>query len=265
MRNNCVRANDTEASGSARICGYDKVSTSSMHPVDGSRPDSDIQTPPYPSCSRVTRPNESIMNDAASDKSSLTWIARLTAADRTRDDAIAELRIYLVRGLTKAMSTRYGGGYSAEDAVQESLVKILDSLDQFSGRSRFTTWAMTVAIRVSISEMRRKHYQDVSIESFRNEDARIEPAVTEPQDPGQAMDRRSLMKTLQQLIDETLTEKQRFAVRASLEGLPVEVIARKSGSNRNSVYKLVHDARLKLRRGLEANDVSVETLEQMFG
>ena len=36
-------------------------------------------------------------------------------------------------------------------------------------------------------------------------------------------------------IDETLSEKQRFAIRASLAGLPVDLIAERTGSNRNSV------------------------------
>ena len=78
------------------------------------------------------------------------------------------------------------------------------------------------------------------------------------------LDRESLIGRLQQLIDETLSEKQRFAIRASLAGLPVEVIAEKTGSNRNSVYKLVHDARIKLRSGLESAGISAEILANLF-
>ena len=78
------------------------------------------------------------------------------------------------------------------------------------------------------------------------------------------LDRKSMVGKLQKLIDETLSEKQRFAIRASLAGLPVEVIAEKTGSNRNSVYKLVHDARTKLRSGLEASGVSVDVLATLF-
>ena len=192
------------------------------------------------------------------------WVVRLRGDTKTRDAALDELRVFLLRGLSKSMSTRYGGGYSAEDVVQDALVKIVDSLDQFAGKSRFTTWAMTVATRIGISEMRRKHYQDVSIESFATDGGNFEVAAEQDVTVSTELDRRSMIGVLQRLIDEKLSEKQRYAVRASLAGLPVEVIAEKSGSNRNSVYKLVHDARAKLRAGLEAAGISADVLATAF-
>lgn len=194
------------------------------------------------------------------------WISRLQSEDSdVRDAAIEELGQYLVRGLSGPMGRRYGGGLQPEDVVQEALMKILNSLDKFKGRSRFTTWAMTVATRIGISEMRRKHYQDVSIESFTNDDAtRIEIAVDTTISSEHQIERQSMVSKLQEVIDQQLTEKQRFAIRASLEGLPVEVIAEKTGSNRNSVYKLVHDARTKIRTALEDAGISAEDFASTF-
>jgi RNA polymerase sigma-70 factor (ECF subfamily) len=193
------------------------------------------------------------------------WVERLRGEPDIRDAAITELRDILLRGLSASMAKRYGGCLQAEDVVQDALIKILDSLDQFAGRSRFTTWAMTVATRIGISEMRRKRYQDVSIESFTSEDAtKIEIAVDDGISAESNLDRGSLIETLQGLIDNVLSEKQRFAIRASLEGLPVEVIAEKTGSNRNSVYKLVHDARVKLRSGLEAAGIDSDQFATTF-
>lgn len=192
------------------------------------------------------------------------WITRLKGEPAVRDAALSELSEFLLRGLSKSMSVRYGGGYLPEDVVQDALVKIMDSLDQFEGRSRFTTWAMTVATRIGISEMRRKHYQDVSINAFATEGAKMEVPEVDVVTVSTELDRESLIGRLQQLIDETLSEKQRFAIRASLAGLPVEVIAEKTGSNRNSVYKLVHDARIKLRSGLESAGISAEILANLF-
>ena len=192
------------------------------------------------------------------------WVIRLRGEPETRDAAIEELRQLLLRGLTKSMGSRYGGGYSAEDAVQTALVKIVDSLDKFAGRSQFTTWAMTVATRVGISEMRRKHHKDVSMEAFAADGASFEIAADGGVTVSSELDRRTIIGKLQVLIDQSLSEKQRFAIRASLAGLPVEVIAEKTGSNRNSVYKLVHDARSKLRSGLEADGISEEELAMAF-
>lgn len=192
------------------------------------------------------------------------WVSRLRGEPEIRDAALSELREQLLRGLCKSMSSRYGGALSPEDVVQDTLVKILESLDQFAGRSHFTTWAITVATRGGISAMRRKHFQDVSIESFRIDDSAIEIAAEGSVTVSTELDRESMVGKLQALIETTLSEKQRFAIRASLAGMPVEVIAEKSGSNRNSVYKMIHDARLKLKTGLEAAGISPDAFAATF-
>lgn len=193
------------------------------------------------------------------------WIDRLTGDGDVRDAAIAELRDYLMRGMSRPMAIRYGGGLQPDDVVQDALLKILESLDQFAGRSRFTTWAMTIAMRIAISEMRRKHYQDVSIESFQSDDGqRVELAIDDAVEVADGVDRGAMMIHLQRLIENELTAKQRFAIRGQLEGMPVEVIAEKSQSNRNSVYKLIHDARIKLLAGMKAGGFSADDFAQTF-
>jgi len=192
------------------------------------------------------------------------WTARLTAGGPERNHAIAELTRLLIRGLTKSLSHRYGGGLQVEDVAQEAILKILASLDQFAGRSRFTTWAMTIATRIGISELRRKHYRSVSLDSTMEGNLRIEIPPTGKESPGGNLDRHSLLETLKVLIDTVLTEKQREATQGVLKGLPIEEIARRTGSNRNAVYKLVHDARRQLRDGFEAAGVSAGDVNAVF-
>ena len=105
------------------------------------------------------------------------WIERLKSTGDTRDEAITELRSILLRGLSAAVRNRYGSKVQAEDVIQDALIKILDKLDTFQGRSKFTTWAMTIAVRTAISEMRRKHFQDVSIDSLLTDNMQFEPAA----------------------------------------------------------------------------------------
>ena len=78
------------------------------------------------------------------------------------------------------------------------------------------------------------------------------------------MDQQSILSKLQELIEELLTDKQRLAIRGLLEGLPVEEIASRTDSNRNAVYKLVHDARSKLRQGFEQSGIAVEDINAIF-
>ncbi|QDT60125.1 RNA polymerase sigma factor [Stieleria bergensis] len=189
-----------------------------------------------------------------------SWIARLQGNQVTRDEAIEELRRILLRGLSKSFGAGNSVGMHLEDVVQEALLKVLESLQQFQGRSRFTTWAMTIATRIAISKRRRKHFADVSLDSLSRDRGTTFDVTSVEQSPAEVVDQQGMIAVLQQLIDEVLTDRQRVAIRALLDGLPVEVIAAKTDSNRNSVYKLIHDAKLKLRSGLEAAGVASDDL-----
>ncbi len=179
------------------------------------------------------------------------WLQKLQSGER--EQAIEELRSYLVRGLSRSLRHRYGGKVQVEDIVQVALLRILDSMETFQQRSRFETWAMAIAMRVGMSELRKRYYRDVSIDlSLGGGNTRIEvvdPSVDTTEDHAA---RQTLLLLLQRLIDERLSDKQRLAIRGSLEGLPVEEIAARMHSNRNAVYKMIHDARLKLRQAFEA-------------
>ena len=200
-----------------------------------------------------------------SDRDKDDWVTRLQGEPAEREKAIGELRSLLVRGLSKSLSNRYGTGLQADDVVQDALLKILASLDSFEGRSRFTTWAMTIATRVGISELRRKHYKNVSLDSMTvGDNLTFEFASSDDETADKDIDRRNLLSKLRTLINSKLTEKQRLAVQGILDGLPVEEVARRSGSNRNAVYKLVHDARSRLREGFIESGISAEDINAII-
>lgn len=183
-----------------------------------------------------------------------------------RDTALAELREIILRGLRHSLNNYQScGALQLEDVVQEALLKIMNALDQFEGRSRFTTWAMTIATRVGLSELRRKHCKDISLDGVKAGDSlKIDLAVAKDTESDQDLDQRVILSQLQELINDVLTDKQRLAIRGLLEGLPVEEIAHRTGSNRNAVYKLVHDARSKLKEGFRAAGIEADDINSIF-
>ena len=195
-----------------------------------------------------------------------TWMRDLRAYGNAQDEAITDLRGLLLRGLAKSLQAR-GDVDPAflEDVVQQAIVTILDNLEQFQGRSRFTTWGMTIAVRIAMSELRRKRWQDVSLESM-TEHADFTPAsaIDEATSPAQQIEQQAIYETLGRLIDEALTEKQWMAITAELGGMPLEEIARRMGSNVNAVYKLLHDARKRLKQGLERAGYAAEDIQSAF-
>ena len=180
--------------------------------------------------------------------------------------ALTDLRGLLLRGLAKSFQARGDTDQAfVEDVVQQALVHILDHLEQFQGRSRFTTWAMAITVRLAMSALRRKRWQDVSLESMT---APSEGAPAWDRDdttsPAQHAEQHAMVETLSRLIDEALTEKQWMALTAELGGMPFEEIARRMGSNVNAVYKLLHDARQRLKHGLETAGYTAEDVRSAF-
>lgn len=144
-------------------------------------------------------------------------------------------------------------------------MKIVKNVGYFEGKSRFTTWAMAISVKGAITEFRRKRWKDVSLNQL-TADKELNPelAVDESTPPEQRTQQKAILATLKDLIEEVLTEKQRTALKAELAGMPQDEIATRTGSNRNAIYKLVHDARKKLRTALENAGYSVTDVRAIF-
>jgi len=193
------------------------------------------------------------------------WLEQLRPEYSEQHEAIGELREVLVKGLRASFVPRGKDETFCEDVAQESLLKILKSLDSFEGRSKFTTWAISIAIRTGISQLRRKHFKDVSLDAISGGgDLSFDVADVSASDPQQQAAKNSMLSTLSNLIDDELTEKQRVVVRSLLGGMPVEEIAHRTGSNRNAVYKMFHDARKRLKNGFESAGHSADEVLAVF-
>lgn len=195
------------------------------------------------------------------------WTSDLASEDAVlRNDAVSDLRDMLFRGLSKSLS-KHGRVDDAflEDIVQEASMKILEKLGDFEGRSKFRTWAVTIAVRTAVSKMRNREWQNVSLERFTSQ-AEFDPqiAVDVSETTVRTNSQLDMLGKLKELIDSELTERQWIAITADLRGMPLPQIAEKLGSNMNSIYKLLHDARKKLRRGLEAAGFTVDDLREAW-
>jgi RNA polymerase sigma-70 factor, ECF subfamily len=200
------------------------------------------------------------------DRDNETWLAHLGGTGPDQQAALSDLRDALLRGLRRALSHRAGAGDEfLEDVVQDALVRILERLPQFEGRSRFLTWAMAVAVHVAMSELRRRRWKDVSLDEV-VAGGGLTPgrAIVDEPGPDAQWQREAILAAMHEVIRTGLTEKQRSALLAELRGMPQDEIARHLGSNRNAIYKLTHDARKRLKRGLEAAGFTAEDIGAAF-
>ena len=203
-----------------------------------------------------------------------TWMKDLHAGGAQRDAALVDLHALLLRALPKGIAGWLSPGNPEfepfiEDTAQETLMRVLNRLDTFEGRSQFTTWVYKIAIRVALNELRRRKWRNVSLESLEGEedDESIPHQFASPEPgPEIVVERIDILQHVQQVMAEELTERQRAAMHAiNTQGVPMEEVARRMGTNRNALYKLLHDGRLRLKHRLERDGLPPKELLDMFG
>ncbi len=213
------------------------------------------------------------------DRTNEQWLADLTGKPDVQAPALEDLRYRLQRGIFYYLSrersdlTHLSGqelGQMAEDLAQDATLRVMDNLDSFRGDSRFTTWATKIAVRLAISDLRRSRYKDFSLDGLTAEGEVLPsagdtfPTHTAPT-PENATERADVMMKIERALREALTERQYQALSAvALQDVPLEIVAERLGTNRNALYKLLHDARRKLRQHLEAQGLSTDYMLKLF-
>jgi RNA polymerase sigma-70 factor (ECF subfamily) len=208
------------------------------------------------------------------DRTNEEWLADLETDGAEKEAALADLRAVILHGLPYALSNYLSPDNPqfnslTEEVAQDTLLRVMDHLHTFEGRSRFTTWVQKIAVRIALTELRRRRWRDFSLDSLVEEN---EEGVSFPSlmiDPGPNPDtltqQSDMLQRVSRLINEELTEKQRQAmVATTIEGVPLEEVARRMNMNRNALYKLLHDARLRLKKRLANEDLTTEDIWAVF-
>ena len=196
------------------------------------------------------------------------WLSELRSDNQNQ--AIDDLGRVLKRGLIYALSSRIQTDLETQvdDFVQDAILRILDKMDTFRGESKFTTWAQKVAVRVAFTEMRRQRWKDISIEDLMPEDSGdFTPMVLS--DPSPDPEKRASQTIMLEMVDEMLkndlTDRQRTALMAVMHGgMPLEEVARRMDTNRNALYKLLHDARKQMRSRLIEKGMTPQDVLEVF-
>jgi RNA polymerase sigma-70 factor (ECF subfamily) len=207
------------------------------------------------------------------DRTNKEWLSDLSDPGPEQEIALGDLRTIIRSGLPYALSKWISPSDPhfdalAEEVAQDTLLKVLDNLDTFEGRSKFTTWVYKIAVRVALTELRRKRWQDVSLEALvetEEGEASMILLADAGVGPEIATEQADLMGRIERIILEELTDKQRTAlVAAQVKGMPIEEVAQRMEMTRNALYKLIHDARLRLKKRMAEEGLSPEDVLQAF-
>ena len=211
----------------------------------------------------VTTPIAATSHDAESQE----WLERLRAEGPVRDQAHADLHALLLRASRFEIGRRQAAlshvrGEDLDDlahqAADDALAALVAKLDDFRGDSRFTTWAYKFALLEAGVRLRRRAWQEREIVL----DDEGWPSLLDPgASPHDQAQRSELMDAIRDGIATTLTPHQRnVLVALALNGVPIDVLAERLGTNRGALYKTLHDARRKLRADLDARGFQLEAI-----
>jgi RNA polymerase sigma factor (sigma-70 family) len=137
----------------------------------------------------------------------------------------------------------------AHQATADAVLTICGKVETFRGDCKFTTWAYKFVIFEVAAKVNR-HFWRRSGVAFDNEDWERLP-TRRGIEPEAHAESRDLMAAVHRAVDEKLTAKQRMVfVALVLNGMPTDVLADQLGATHNAIYKMMFDARRKLRTAL---------------
>jgi len=208
------------------------------------------------------------------------WLHDLTASGSLQESAIADLRDLLLRVALYFFSRNlndFAGSnrdeilQRAEDCAQDALIAIMNHLSDFRGDSKFTTWAYKFAINIALMAARHERWKGVSLDELISSDEstfsewmmRDKSEGVTPEESSMQVEIRGI---IQGVIENDLTEKQRQVLFMMVfNDVPMDEVVRHLGVNRNAIYKMLHDARRKIKDGLQSRGFEVGETLALFG
>jgi RNA polymerase sigma-70 factor (ECF subfamily) len=193
------------------------------------------------------------------DSESANWLETLGGDGNLREEALARLHRFLLR-IAHCEANRRAPMLPAHtvadftdlclQAANDALMAITGKLKSYRGLSRFTTWAAKFVILEISSRLRRHAWRDRKVEWTEASWERLSDSRPTAQ---QAIEQNEELDRVHQAVASDLTERQRVVLTAAaLEDVPIDVLAERLGSTRGAIYKILHDARLRLRQVLSS-------------
>jgi RNA polymerase sigma-70 factor (ECF subfamily) len=199
------------------------------------------------------------------DSETAEWLSSLR--DARKDEAIGHLHGLLLRVARSEIRRRNTGGQItgpevddlAHQAAADAVLLITDRLDEFRGESRFTTWAYKFVV-FEVSTKLGRHFWKRHRTPSGELDWNLLPDRLGTR-PAEAAELQDLIAAVRAATETCLTQRQRDVFTAIVvEGVPLDALVTRLGTTRTAIYKVMFDARQKLRKEL-VNGGYIESME----
>ncbi len=181
-------------------------------------------------------------------------VRRASQGDR---ESAARLLLAHEQALFSYLSQVLRSGPDVDDAIQETLLRALENLDQFRGEGRFRAWLFQIARREVLNRWRTRPVVSLHDQSnaLLNDSERFEDHPVVRQEEVE-----SIRDTIQRLPD---VEREVVWMRLKSD-LSFREIAEITGAPLNTVLGRMHNAKERLRQWLEPTTDTTERLPSGF-
>jgi RNA polymerase sigma-70 factor (ECF subfamily) len=181
----------------------------------------------------------------------MAWVLQ---TQQGNDEAFAHLVEHYQTPVYNLCYRMLGEPESAEDAAQESFLRVYQNISRYDRQRPFATWLLSIAAHYCIDRLRRRKFSIISIDAERDDDERpVEfPDATVP-NPEQEAVRREEQEALQ-IVLQQLDPKDRAAVilRYWYDFSEIE-ISQSLSLTVSAVKSRLHRARKEIARRLQVN------------
>lgn len=169
---------------------------------------------------------------------------RLAALRKGDARALQATLVELLPFVRKKLHRLLGPGADLEDATQDALIELADALPRFEGRSKLTTFAHRIVVRVAYKRYGKRRDTVAFVE---------EAFAFEGSSPEDEVASREALAKLHRVLAK-LPDKRRVAfVLCEIEGLEPTEAAEIAGTTALAMRTRLHYARAEVRRMLGLN------------
>lgn len=167
-----------------------------------------------------------------------------------------------VDGPLRGLLRRFVPEGLVDDIVQHTWMRTLESLDQFEGRSRLSTWVLQIGLNFARATVRREHREaplpeeaDPDDGCFTSDGWWVTPPSVWPAkalNPEQSTANREMLVQLEAALRELPLAWREAVVLCDVEGLAPREAAAVLSVEEGNLRVLLHRGRARLRRRLES-------------
>jgi RNA polymerase sigma-70 factor (ECF subfamily) len=180
----------------------------------------------------------------------------LQLVERARGGDAVAFRALVERHQRKAFAVALGLLRHREDAMdvcQDAFLRAHRGLASFDGNAQFFTWLYRIIYNLCIDQLRRRRFEQVSIDDA---DARgeLEAPTTSEDDPVRRVNREELRARLDAALQELSPAHRAVLVLREVQGLSYKEIADVVGCQIGTVMSRLFHARKNLEKALRADE-----------